>query len=183
MNEINLKSKIEALLFYKGEPLSIANIAKLLSASEEETQIAVGRLSEEKKGTGLCVMHINDQYQLGTTPEASIFLEALRREELTKDLSKATLDTLSIILYKNGVTRSEIDYIRGVNSSFILRNLLIRGLIEKGIDVNDSRRAIYSPTIDMLKFLGITNIEELPRYNEVVSEIQKALNNEQVNNE
>lgn len=183
MNELNLKSKIEALLFYKGEPMSIANIAKLLSVSEEETQIAVGQLSEEKQGTGLCVMHINGQYQLGTTPEASTFLEALRREEVTKDLSKATLDTLSIILYKNGVTRSEIDYIRGVNSSFILRNLMIRGLIEKGIDANDSRRAIYKPTIEILRYMGITKIEDLPRYSEIINEIDKALNNQVDTNE
>ncbi len=183
MNELDLKSKIESLLFYKGEPMNIKNIAKILSVSEDDVKTAIAELSDSKSGTGLCIVNSGDEYELCTTPSASVFLEELRREEVTKDLSKATLDTLSIILYKSGVTRSEIDYIRGVNSGFILRNLMIRGLIEKGIDPNDSRRAVYKPTIEVLRFMGVTNIEELPRYSEVVSEIQKALNNQVDTNE
>jgi segregation and condensation protein B len=181
MNELNLQSKIESLLFYKGEPMSLANIAKVLSVSVNEVEQSIKDLSESKKGTGLCIVNMGDQYELCTSPDASVFLEALRKEELTKELSKATLDTLSIILYKNNVTRSEIDYIRGVNSSFILRNLLIRGLIEKGVDPSDSRRVVYKPTIDTLRFMGVDNIQDLPRYNEVVNEIQKALNNQNTN--
>ncbi len=72
--------------------------------------------------------------------------------------------TLSIILYKNGAARSEIDYIRGVNSSFILRNLLIRGLVEKDTDKKDSRRIIYKPTLETISYLGIGKIDELPEY-------------------
>ena len=70
--------------------------------------------------------------------------------------------TLSIILYKNGVKRSEIDYIRGVNSSFILRALSIRGLVDKVVDPDDNRRFIYKPSFDLLSFMGVTSIKELP---------------------
>ena len=68
---------------------------------------------------------------LGTAPQMSATVETLTKEELMKDLGKAGLETISIILYKGPISRAEIDYIRGVQSNFILRNLLVRGLIEK----------------------------------------------------
>ena len=87
-------------------------------------------------------------------------------------MSKASLETLSIVLYKNGVTRALIDYIRGVNSSFTLRALLIRGLIEKIPDPKDNRRYIYKPTFDLLSFMGINKIEELPDYDTIIENIK-----------
>ena len=179
MNEnLELHAKIEALLFFKGEPISIKKIGEILDASEEEVENALQILVENKKGSGLVIIRTDSEVALGTSPLASEFLEALRKDELTKELSKAALETLSIILYKQGISRSEIDYIRGVNSSFILRNLLIRGLIEKAQDKNDSRKNIYLPSVDTLRFMGVTNVSELPNYNEVVEELQKALTNE-----
>lgn len=88
----------------------------------------------------------------------------MRKEELSKDLSKASLETITIILYKNGATRSEIDYIRGVNSSFILRNLAIRGLVEKVPSPDDSRKITYRPTFDLLSYMGVTRIEEIKEF-------------------
>jgi len=99
------------------------------------------------------------------------------KEELNKELSKASLETLSIILYKNGVGRSLIDYIRGVNSSFTLRALSIRGLIEKSIDKEDSRRYIYKPTFELLSFMGVKSVEELPDYELVNKSIETAQEN------
>jgi segregation and condensation protein B len=96
-------------------------------------------------------------------------------------LTKSSLETLSIVLYKNGVSRSEIDYIRGVNSSFILRNLIVRGLIEKITDPKDSRRLLYRPTFDALSFMGITSIEQLPNYSEVITQLQEVIKQEEKN--
>ena len=87
-------------------------------------------------------------------------------KKLSKELSKASLETLSIILYTDKPTRGDIDYIRGVNSSFILRNLLVRGIIEKDIHPEDSRKFIYKPTLDLLRFLGITNVSDLENFSE-----------------
>ena len=87
------------------------------------------------------------------------------------------METLSIILYKNGVSRSLIDYIRGVNSSFTLRALSIRGLIEKNIDPEDNRRYIYRPTFELLSFMGIKSVEELPDYNLVNNSIESNAQN------
>ncbi|KKR79438.1 MAG: Segregation and condensation protein B, partial [Candidatus Nomurabacteria bacterium GW2011_GWA2_40_9] len=96
----------------------------------------------------------------------------LQKEELNKDLSKSSLETLSVILYKNGVNRREIDYIRGVNSSFTLRALSVRGLVERVLDPADSRRYVYKPTFELLSFMGIKSVEELPDYATVLSTLE-----------
>ena len=101
---------------------------------------------------------------LGTNPEFGSMLEEMRKEELSKELSKASLETIAVILYKEGATRADIDYIRGVNSSFILRNLLIRGLVEKITDPADSRRYLYKPSFDLLSYLGLSKLSLLPEF-------------------
>jgi segregation and condensation protein B len=75
-----------------------------------------------------------------------------------KDLGKAGLETLSIILYQGPISRAEIDYIRGVNSNFILRNLLIRGLIERVENPHDQRSFLYKPTLELISYLGLSKI-------------------------
>ncbi|MDP2789382.1 MAG: SMC-Scp complex subunit ScpB, partial [bacterium] len=112
-----------------------------------------------------------------TAPELSSLIEDLQKEELKKDLSKVSLETLSILLYKNGASRAEIDYIRGVNSSFILRALSVRGLVEKTVDPKDSRRFIYKPSFDLLSFMGIKSVTDLPEYGEVNNAITNAAQN------
>jgi segregation and condensation protein B len=109
---------------------------------------------------------------LGTHPDLSELMLSIRKEELSRDIGKAGLETLSIILYKGEVARSEIDYIRGVNSSFILRNLLIRGLVERFTNPSDSRSYLYKPTFQLMSFLGITKIEDLPKYEEVEEQLE-----------
>ncbi len=103
----------------------------------------------------------------------------MEKSERGGELSKASLETLAIIVYKNGVTRSEIDYIRGVNSSFILRNLYLRGLISKSEGEKKGRGAKYIPTVDLIRFLGITELTELPGYTDIVSTITGTLEEEE----
>jgi len=74
---------------------------------------------------------------------------------------------LSIIIYKGPISRAEIDYIRGVQSNFIIRNLSIRGLIEKVINPKDARSFLYKPTFDLLQYLGVAKIEEMPEFEAV----------------
>lgn len=173
---IELESKIEGLLFYKGEDISIKKLSELLSVSEESIINALNKLEHSFLGRGLVLVRKDDRVVLGITAELSPLIESIRKEEISKELSKASLETLSIILYKNNITRSDIDYIRGVNSSFIIRNLLVRGLIEKVVDNKDTRRMLYRPTFDTLRFMGITSINELPNYEQVVSSLENTLN-------
>lgn len=178
---MQLESKIEGLLFYKGEDVQIKKLAELLKTTTEEVEAALLKLEESLSGRGLVLVRKDDSVVLGISGELSSIIEGIRKDEVTKELTKSSLETLSIILYKNGVSRSEIDYIRGINSSFILRNLLVRGLIEKIVDPKDNRRLLYRPTFDTLSFMGVTSIEQLPRYNEVRAQLQEVINQEEKN--
>ncbi|MFA7315491.1 MAG: SMC-Scp complex subunit ScpB [Candidatus Paceibacterota bacterium] len=170
-----LESKIEGLLFFKGEEISVKKLAELFSVSVSEVDQALGRLSDSYVNRGLVLVRNGEMVVLGVSGELSPLIESIRKEELTKELSKAALETLSIILYKNGVTRSEVDYIRGVNSSFIIRNLLVRGLIEKMIDPKDTRRILYRPTTETLAYMGVSTISDLPNYEEVSKSLTNTL--------
>lgn len=138
---MNLEQKIEAILFFKGEPVSFKKLEEILKISRAEINEALLNLDNNLKNRGLVLIRNGEEITLGTNPELSSLIENLQKEELNKDLSKASLETLSIILYKNGTSRANIDFIRGVNSSFTLRILSIRGLINKEIDKKDNRKS------------------------------------------
>src|SRR3989338_5757845 len=185
---MNLESKIEAILFFKGEPISLKKISEILSSSAKasdgqgkfgqvEIDEAIEKLKNNLAVRGIVLLENAGEITLGTAPEYSSLIEHLQKEELNKELSKASLETLSIVLYKNGVSRAEIDYIRGVNSSFTLRALSIRGLVEKSLDPKDNRRYIYKPSFELLSFMGVKSVEELPDYVEVNGSINIAAKN------
>ncbi len=168
---MTLETKLEALLFFRGEPMSLRELAKLLQCSEQEVRQALGVLSEALQTRGLCLVEANGEVELRTAPAVADFLDAVRKEELSRNLGKAALETLAIILYKGSVPRSGIDYIRGVNSTFILRALLIRGFIERVQNENDQRSFLYRPTIELLSHLGVRSVNELPEYATVVNDL------------
>jgi segregation and condensation protein B len=161
---MNLDVKIEAILFWKNEPMSRRRLGEILKVSPGELDQALNDLKEKLRERGIVLVEKEGEVALGTNSSLSDLLENLQKEELNKDLSKASLETLSIILYKNGATRSEIDYIRGVNSNFILRALSVRGLVEKAQDPKDQRRYIYKPTFNLLSYMGLSDIRDLPEY-------------------
>jgi len=171
---MDIVKKIEAILFWKGEPISRKKLSEILKVEDAEIDESILKLKENLKERGIVLVEKDNEVMLGTAPELSELFENLQKEELNKDLSKSTLETLSIVLYKNGVSRSEIDYIRGVNSSFTLRALSIRGLVEKITDPKDSRRYIYKPSFELLSYMGVKSVEELPDYGEVSNSINVA---------
>jgi len=177
MNNMNLESKIEAILFWKGEPMSRKKLAEILNANQIEINEGLEKLKINLESRGIVLIEKDNDVTLGTSPELSALIENLQKEELNKDLSKASLETLSIVLYKNGVSRAEIDYIRGVNSSFTLRALSVRGLVEKTTDPKDNRRYVYKPSFELMSFMGIKSVEELPDFGEVNSGIEGAAQN------
>ena len=174
---MNTEQKIEAILFFKGEPMSRKKLSEFLKAGQTEINEALQKLKESLKERGVVLQEKENDITLGTAPELSDLIEKLQKEELNKELSKASLETLSIILYKNGVSRSLINYIRGVNSSFTLRALSVRGLIEKNIDPQDNRRYIYRPTFELLSFMGVKSVRELPDYELVNNSIESTAQN------
>ncbi len=174
---MNLETKIEAILFWKGEPISRKKLSEILKVNIGEINDGLEKLKENLKNKGVVLQEKENEITLGTAPELTGLIENLQKEELNKELSKASLEALSVILYKNGASRAEIDYIRGVNSSFTLRALSVRGLIEKITDPKDNRRNIYKPSFALLSFMGIKSIDELPDFAEVNNLIETASRN------
>jgi segregation and condensation protein B len=169
---MTLDAKIEAVLFSKAEPMALSKLAKIFSTSTEEIEEALKILDEKLLGRGVALVRKDDEVTLRTSPESSALIETLAKEELTRDLGKAGLETLSVILYQGPISRRDIDYIRGVNSNFILRNLMIRGLVEKIENPKDHRSFLYRPTFELLSFLGVSKIENLPEYSSVKKEVE-----------
>ncbi len=163
---MELANTIEAILFYQAEPMTVKRISALLKRNEGEIRDALKVLEEKLLTSGLRLITNGEEVVLGTSPDASSLIEAITKEELSKELSRASLETLAIVLYKGPITRAEIDYVRGVNSTFILRTLLIRGLVEKIENPNDQRSFHYKPTFQLLEHMGITKIEDLPSYHD-----------------
>lgn len=168
---MNLESKVESILFFKAEPVSVSYLARTLDVSEADIREALKTLQENLKNRGIRLLFKNDEVLLGTAPEMGEFLKDLSKRELSQELSKAALETLTIVLYRGPINKSSIDFIRGVNSQFILRNLLVRGLVERVPDEKDKRILLYRPTFDLLQHLGVTRVEDLPDYGAVAKEI------------
>jgi len=163
-NGNNLDAGVEAALFVKGEPMAIRDLAKLFKTRESEIERAVSVLGEKLSGRGLALLRKGNMVSLASSSEHSAAVRALAEEETDSKLTKAALETLSIVVYKELVSRAEIDYIRGVNSSFILRNLLMRGLVERIVHPNDSRSFLYRPSFKLLRYLSVRDASELPEY-------------------
>jgi len=184
-NQNNISSAIEALLFVYGEELEVKKIAKLLrrdpklqihpndpkksEINEAEAKNALDELQKKYAEAGGLNLLFSDspagqKVQLVTKPEFASLMEDFIKDEFKENLTPASLETLSLIAYLGPISRAQIDYYRGVNSSFILRNLLMRGLVER---YNDPQRAniyLYQASFDLLKYLGISKVEDLPEY-------------------
>lgn len=168
-----LESKIEAILFYKNEPLEIKELSKILGVKESDIKEAVRNLSNALNGRGICLVETDKEISLATAPEMNALIEKIAKDEMSSEIGKAGLETLAIVLYNGPVSRREIDYIRGVNSTFILRNLSTRGLIEKEADLKDQRILRYKGSLSLLTHLGIKRKEELPEFEDLKKEIEK----------
>jgi len=170
MNDLSLEQKLEGILFYKGTPQKKAALCKLFTVDEAELTEAVVALQTRLSSGATTLLETDTELQLVLRPAFDELLESIRKEEMKRDIGKAGAETLAIILYKGPVTRPEIDRIRGVNSAFILRNLLVRGLIER---TTSGKTYQFSITPTLLAHLGITNKLELPQYSEVLDQLEK----------
>ncbi len=163
---------IEGLLFYKSAPQKKASLVKLYSVSAEDLAIAIKHLSERLQTGALRLVETDTEISLATAPELAPFIEQIRKADIKNDIGKAGAETLSIVLYRGPISRSEIDRIRGVNSSFILRNLLIRGLIERNANGKGSGYT-FSVTPALLAQLGVPSTNSLPEFSRITSALEQ----------
>ena len=161
---MELDSYIEAILFLEGEPIKIKQLANILNKPEKEVNETLQVLEQKLENRGIRLVKKDNEVMLSTAPEASKICETVSKEEFNKDIGKAGLEILAIVVYQGPISRPDIDYIRGVNSSFTLRNLLVRGLVERKTNPKDSRSFIYSSSFRFLQFLGVSDIVKLPQY-------------------
>lgn len=169
MNE--LSAKIQALLFSEGGALSIKTLEKALGCSADEVRTALSDLATALAGTGLTLVQSDTEAILAVAPVATDIVTKKATEEYGRDIGDAGLEVLAILLYEGASTRAQIDYIRGVNSSSTLRNLLTRGLIERSGNPEDGREFIYRPTTELLAHLGVSDKTALPEYGTISAEL------------
>lgn len=166
---LSLPAALEAVLFAAGEPVTKKRLGELLGVPADMLDAGVRELAALLDGRGLALIDNGSELELRTAPDAAELVKKLRESELSRDLGKASLEALAIILYQDGATRSDIDWVRGVNSSAAIRSLMMRGLIERVDDPGDRRRARYRATMDALGHLGLSSATALPRYEEFAS--------------
>ncbi len=167
MNESEKLAAIEALLFFYGEPIGVAKIAKITGFPEKECgellEVLAQNLAADPK-RGLMLLEEGKSVQLATKPNLAWLTKKLLESEFKEELTPAALETLSLIAYLGPVPRSTIDYIRGVNSTFMLRHLLIRGLVTRELEAGKKNVYEYSVSFDFLKHMGVKSIRNLPEY-------------------
>lgn len=171
MDEKEIKSIIEALLFTWGDPLESKDIASILEIDIDKIEIILEEMIDEfdYNRRGLKIIKIKESYQLATRPNHFEWLKKLLTPKTSKTLSNAALETLSIIAYRQPVLKSDIEAIRGVRSDRSIETLIDRGLVlEIGRLERVGRPIIYGTTDDFLRNFGLENLEELPPLKDLI---------------
>ncbi|WP_026906596.1 SMC-Scp complex subunit ScpB [Paucisalibacillus globulus] len=162
----NVKAILEGLLFACGDDgISIKELAKIMEISEKAVEHLIEELKYdyEHASRGIIIMESNDVYHLTTKPEHSEYYKRLVEEPQSSRMSQAALETLAIIAYRQPITRSEIDEVRGVKSDRPVQTLIARSLIEEvGRREGVGRPVLFGTSKDFLTYFGLTSIEELP---------------------
>jgi segregation and condensation protein B len=164
-------ARIQAFLFTEGGSLSLRRLASLMSMKEPQLKAALDELSKALEGGGLSLVRTETEVSLATAPQVSEAVRAAYKSDLEKDIGDAGLEVLAIVLYRGPSTRAQIDYIRGVNTSSTLRTLLSRGLLERTGNPEDGREYLYRATAELLAYLGVRELKELPEHEKIAAEI------------
>ncbi len=172
----DLAKTIEGILFYESESISLLELCELLKKDRSLVKDALLEIEEEYKDGKKHIVFLshNDTYQLTVGGKARDIILERDIKEREGELSKAALETLSAVLYLGQASKNQIDYIRGVQSSYMLRILMSRGLIAKVGKIG--RDNLYAPTVETLRFMGLSHPEDMPDYEVISSEFKKALN-------
>lgn len=175
----NVIAKLEALLFAYGEPMARARVRKTLGIDDAALAAALTGLREAlaAESRGLMLLEDGESVQLVTKPALQGLLADLVKAEFEGELTPAALETVSIVSYAGPLTRAEVEFIRGVNSSFILRALAIRGLVDRAPHPSRPNVLVYNPSMEFLRHVGVSAPEALPdraRYQDLIRRMREA---------
>jgi len=164
---LSLAALIEALLFTASDPVTPAQIAQGLGVATKDVEVALveleASLNQAADQRGLRLQRHQGRVQLTTAPEAAPWIERFLGLEATTRLTRASLETLAIIAYREPVTRPQIEAIRGVNCDGVMKSLLVKGLIQEvGRADLPGRPYLYSTTPEFLQHFGLNSVAELP---------------------
>lgn len=158
-------SLLESILFAAGDSVPKDQLAEIMELSEEAVDQAADKLNREYKerGRGLMVILLEDSYQLCTSETFYPYIQKLKEPKRRQNLSPAALETLAVVAYHQPVTRSSIEFIRGVNSDGPVNKLIERGLIEEHGRLDAPGRPIlYVTTQEFLRSFGLSSLSGLP---------------------
>ncbi len=180
--EKTITAKLEAILFASGDPVSIEKLQKFLKLTKGQIKDSIKSLFEkyDNDQSGLQLIEKKGRIQLVTKASLAKNVAEFLGKALNEELSKSSLETLAVVAYRGPVTRVQIEYIRGVNCSYALRVLSLRGIIERKENPLDSRSYLYEVSFEFLKSLGLKKIEDLKDYSELkeklpIEEIEEEL--------
>jgi segregation and condensation protein B len=175
-----IASKIEALLFIAKKPLALKEISKFVGSTDAEVREALQQLADKYSNGGLQVLEVAGGFQLATHPDCSGVIEKFLHSPLSVTLSPAALETLAIIAYRQPVSRTDIENIRGVNSDSVVENLIEKGMIkETGRSQGVGRPIIYGTTDEFLIHFGLKSLEELPPHPQAQAAVQLSFSGQQ----
>lgn len=167
ISALNLEAAIEAVLFVASGPVSLTQLADATGRTSQEIEQSIKALEfqYQAQNRGLRIQKHEGKYQLTTAPELAPLVEQYLGLEATARLSRAALETLAIIAYRQPITRPGIDAIRGVNSDGVLKSLLIKGLIQEiGRADTPGRPILYAVTGEFLQQFGLNSLDDLPPF-------------------
>ncbi len=165
----SIKSILESLLLAASEPLSLNRLSDIIGADEHELQGALDELEAKygEQNKGIQIRQVAGGYGFYTNPENRFYVDRLLKGTSSRRLTQAALEVMAIVVYRQPVTRVEINNIRGVNSETVLNSLVEKGLIkEKGRDKTPGMPILYETTTAFLETIGLNDLEELPDLDE-----------------
>lgn len=177
-----ITTSIESILFASAKPMAISALKKVLDISDEVLREAIEDIKRRFniESSGIHLIEADGKVQFVTNPSQSDILSSLFKQEVSGDLTRPSIETLTIIAYRGPITKPEIEQIRGVNCSLIIRNLLMRGLITEKDDI-ERLQPVYEVSEDFLRHMGIHEVHEMPEYghyhdNEKITKMIEELN-------
>lgn len=165
---MDLKSQIEALLFVSAKAVSVGELADVLGVEDKLVKDSLEIIMEElaSANRGFRLLESSKKYQLASAPEHSDLVAKFLKKEVSGELSRPSLEALTVIAYRGPISKLDLDRIRGVNCSLILRNLLVRGLVEETFSA-EKKESYYSVSMDFVRHLGVSRVNELPDYDKL----------------
>lgn len=163
---MNLSLQLEAILFTAARPFTVKRLAEILDAPPKDVEAALAEYETRLESSSLMIQRVGADILLVTRPEYAETVQKIAKDEIHGELTRAALEALTILAYRGPLTRPELEQIRGVHSSMILRNLLLRGLVEEKEDTRLGQPT-YTVTSEYVRHLGLKSLEDLPRYEEL----------------